>query len=101
MCEKDDNATVLSSLEPALLWKLFGQITQIPHGSGNEKALRQHLGFLALLNGLQASEDASGNLLIKVPASPGCETAPTVVLQAHLDMVCTQLPPTEANLVST
>ncbi|MEO1370246.1 MAG: M20/M25/M40 family metallo-hydrolase, partial [Acidobacteriota bacterium] len=32
--------------------------------------------------------DAAGNVLIRVPASPGRSGAPTVVLQAHLDMVC-------------
>ena len=30
----------------------------------------------------------AGNLIIRKPASPGHESAPGVVLQAHLDMVC-------------
>jgi dipeptidase D len=29
-----------------------------------------------------------GNLILKKPASPGCETVPGVILQGHLDMVC-------------
>lgn len=32
-------------------------------------------------------EDAVGNMVIEVPATPGCEGAPITVLQGHLDMV--------------
>jgi dipeptidase D len=32
--------------------------------------------------------DDAGNLSIRVPATPGRENAPTVILQGHLDMVC-------------
>jgi dipeptidase D len=38
--------------------------------------------------GLRVRQDDAGNLCIAVPPSPGCEKAPAVVLQAHLDMVC-------------
>lgn len=34
--------------------------------------------------------DAMKNVVISVPASPGWETRPGVVLQAHMDMVCVQ-----------
>ena len=37
---------------------------------------------------LEACRDEAGNVLIKKPAAPGRENAPTVVLQAHMDMVC-------------
>ncbi|HZX32420.1 MAG TPA: aminoacyl-histidine dipeptidase, partial [Rhodocyclaceae bacterium] len=32
--------------------------------------------------------DEAGNLIVRKPASPGRESAPGTVLQAHLDMVC-------------
>lgn len=32
--------------------------------------------------------DAVGNVCVRVPARPGGESAPTVVLQSHLDIVC-------------
>ena len=36
--------------------------------------------------------DPARNLVIRVPATPGRETAPTLVLQGHLDMVCERQP---------
>ena len=36
--------------------------------------------------------DSYGNIVIEIPASAGCEAAPAIVLQAHLDMVCERLP---------
>ena len=42
--------------------------------------------------GLKALRDTFGNVCIQVPASAGRETAPVVVLQGHLDMVCVNAP---------
>ena len=36
--------------------------------------------------------DDEGNVVVRVPATHGRERAPTVVLQAHLDMVCERDP---------
>ena len=38
--------------------------------------------------GLEVREDETGNICIVVPATPGHEDAPTVVIQGHMDMVC-------------
>ena len=38
------------------------------------------------------TQDAGRNLVIRVPATPGRESAPTVILQGHLDMVCERDP---------
>lgn len=46
-----------------------------------------HLQFAKNLN-LECYQDQANNLIIKKPASPGYENAPTVILQAHMDMVC-------------
>ena len=77
----------LRGLEPKDLWKLFAQISGIPHGSGNEEALAGHLSRIAERAGLTVKKDDAGNLCIAVPATPGSENAPVVMLQAHLDMV--------------
>ena len=37
-------------------------------------------------------QDAARNLVFDVPATSGRESAPTVVLQGHLDMVCERQP---------
>jgi dipeptidase D len=78
----------LSDLEPALVWSYFGAICEIPHGSGNERALGEQVIAWAEEKGCTAEMDQTGNVVIRVPATAGCEQAPTVVLQGHLDMVC-------------
>lgn len=37
--------------------------------------------------GLETLQDEIGNVLIRKPASPGCEHLPGVILQGHMDMV--------------
>ena len=78
----------LTGLQPESLWKLFGSIASIPHGSENEKALADHLRRIAENGGFMVKGDPVGNLCIEVPAAEGYEKAPMVVLQGHLDMVC-------------
>lgn len=68
--------------------KIFEQLAAIPHGSYNEKAISDFLLNYALERGFSAVQDSCYNVVIKVPASPGCEGAPTVILQGHMDMVC-------------
>lgn len=73
--------------DPEHLWRHFYAITQIPRPSGREEAVRAHIVSLAEQHGLEHAGDAAGNLVVYVPASPGCEAAQTVVIQNHLDMV--------------
>ncbi|WP_294507959.1 beta-Ala-His dipeptidase [uncultured Victivallis sp.] len=73
--------------EPAPLWRIFENICSIPHPSGHEKALAEALSMFARERGLAVRSDSCGNLRIDRPASPGFEERPTVILQAHLDMV--------------
>lgn len=79
---------VLAGLEPAKLWEIFEDITRIPHCSKQEKLLADRLRQVAQDAGFEALQDGVGNLLLRVPASPGRESAPSVTLQGHLDMVC-------------
>ncbi|MGB9893101.1 MAG: aminoacyl-histidine dipeptidase [Candidatus Saccharicenans sp.] len=78
----------LSSLKPEKLWKHFSEIIKIPHGSGNEKALADHILQLARNWQLEAQQDKVGNVVVRKPASAGKENSSGVILQAHLDMVC-------------
>ncbi|MDZ7317026.1 MAG: aminoacyl-histidine dipeptidase [candidate division KSB1 bacterium] len=75
-------------LKPALLWKHFDRLRQIPRPSGQEKAAADYVLSVAKSLGLEAEQDAVGNVVVRKKASPGHENAPTVVLQSHLDMVC-------------
>lgn len=66
----------------------FQAISQVPRGSGNEQGISDWLMEFARAHGLEAVRDAALNVLIRKPASPGCESAPAVMLQGHMDMVC-------------
>jgi len=77
-----------AGLEPALLWQHFDLLCSIPHGSGNEAALRDALAAWADERGYENRVDAAGNLLVQVPATPGLEGRPCTVIQGHIDMVC-------------
>ena len=78
---------VLNGLDPKELWKHFDKIRTIPHCSGNEEQLAEYLLSYSKKMKLDAEKDKNGNVLIRVPATPGHEDAPTVVLQGHMDMV--------------
>jgi len=77
----------LLSLEPRLVWQHFDAIRQVPRPSKHEEKIRAHVRAWAEARGFSVKEDAAGNIVVKVPATPGHENAPTVVLQGHLDMV--------------
>jgi dipeptidase D len=78
----------IDGLEPAPVWKYFAEISRIPRGSTNEKAIGAYLLATAKKLGLEADQDACGNVLVRKPASPGYEQSPGVCLQGHMDMVC-------------
>jgi dipeptidase D len=52
----------------------------------------EHVRAWAAGHGFELEQDAGRNLVIQVPASPGRESAPTLILQGHLDMVCERDP---------
>ncbi len=79
---------VFSGLQPAAVWKHFATLCRIPRPSKDEAHLREHLSQWATELNLETQIDAAGNLLIRKPASSGRRDAPSVILQAHLDMVC-------------
>jgi len=78
----------LSNIAPIEVFRHFEKITQIPHGSGNEKALSDYILNFAKKLGLWAIQDETDTLIIRKPASAGYENSETVILQGHLDMVC-------------
>ncbi len=66
----------------------FNELTKIPHGSRNEKALSDFIVEFAKDHGLAYKQDEVFNVIIDKKASPGYEDSETLVLQAHMDMVC-------------
>ncbi|MEX0851053.1 MAG: M28 family peptidase, partial [Gaiellaceae bacterium] len=83
---------VLEGLEPAGVWKRFSELTRIARPPKQEDEAREHVLRWAADHGFETAIDREGNVVVRVPASPGRESAPTVVLQAHLDMVCERDP---------
>lgn len=75
-------------LEPKELWFYFNEICNIPHPSGKEERIGKYLMDFATKRNLEASMDQVGNVLIRKKATSGYESAPSLVLQAHMDMVC-------------
>lgn len=84
--------TPLAGLEPTLVWQRFTELTRIARPSKHEEAARAHVLAWASERALDSRVDKEGNAVVRVPGSPGREQAPTVVLQAHLDMVCERHP---------
>lgn len=88
-------SSAVETLDPKQVWQIFAGIAAIPRPSKKERQIRDHVKKFAAAKGLTFREEEApgahlevGNLIIQVPASPGCEKAPITVLQAHLDMVC-------------
>lgn len=77
----------VKDLKPALIWEIFDEITKVPRPSCHEEKIRAFLLDFAARNGIEASTDATGNVAMRKPATAGHEGAPTVILQAHMDMV--------------
>jgi dipeptidase D len=87
-----DDRSVLAGCEPRRFWGHFESLTRIARPSRHEERVIEHVRAWAAGNGLALREDAARNLVIDVPATPGRATAPVLVLQGHLDMVCERLP---------
>ncbi len=79
---------LIESLEPVAVWRFFAGIAAVPRPSKHEEKIREHIKALAKQHNLTCREEAVGNLIIDVPATPDHESAAVTVLQAHLDMVC-------------
>ena len=78
----------IKDLEPKAVWRYFDEITQVPHPSKKEAKLIRYIEEVAARHQVVCKKDEAGNLLLFKPGTKGYETLPTVVLQAHLDMVC-------------
>ncbi len=85
-------APVLSGLEPQAFWGHFDALTRIARPSRQEEAVSDHVRSWAEQHGLEVDGDSAGNLVVRVPASEGRESAPKITLQGHLDMVCEREP---------
>lgn len=80
-------AKEILDLKPGNVWKHFYELLQIPRPTGHTQASQKYVIDFGKAHNLEVKQDKAGNVLIIKPASKGMESAPTVILQAHLDMV--------------
>jgi len=85
---KKEAKMILSNYEPKRVLHHFETISQIPRGSGNEKAVSDYIANFAKGLGLDCVQDARNNLIITKPGTQGYENNDPIILQGHLDMVC-------------
>src|SRR5512134_1833433 len=84
--------STLTGLEPRAFWAHFETLTRISRPSRAEEPVIEHVRAWASDRGYELEQDSGRNLVIRVPATPGRESAPTLILQGHLDMVCERDP---------
>ncbi len=84
----EENLSVVESLEPQGVWRIFAGMASVSRPSKHEEKIRKHLRDLFDSFHLSYHEDGVGNLVVDVPASRGKEGVSLIVLQAHVDMVC-------------
>ena len=83
---------VLDQLEPRSVFHFFEDLCQIPHGSGNTRAISDYCVAFAQARGLRYVQDELNNVVIWKDGTAGYENAPAVILQGHLDMVTEKTP---------
>src|SRR5271157_4720987 len=81
-------SSVLDDLEPKEIWKHFAVLAATPRASTKEAVARNYVLEQAKELGLETTQDAAGNVVVRKPARPGRESATPTLLQGHLDMVC-------------
>ena len=82
------------------VFKYFYDLTQIPRGSGNTKAVSDYLVAFAKRNNLWYHQDSENNVIIKKSASKGYESYAPVIIQGHIDMVCEKESDCEINFLT-
>ena len=82
--------SALSGLQPEKVFSYFEKLCAVPHGSGNTKIISDLCAGFARELGLKYRQDETNNLIIWKDASPGYENAAPIILQGHMDMVCTK-----------
>ncbi len=77
----------IKDLQPSIVWNNFYSITRCPRPSKHEEIIRKFLLDWAKQHKIEAFTDETGNVIMRVSATPGYEKLKTVVLQGHMDMV--------------
>lgn len=66
----------------------FQEISKIPRGSENEKAICDYVENFAVEHHLRYIRDDMHNIIVYKAATPGYEDHDVIMLEGHMDMVC-------------
>ena len=77
----------IKDLEPKVVWGNFYGLTQIPRPSKHEGKVIEYLLNWGKEHNVEVFKDETGNVIFRVPATPGFENRRGVILQGHMDMV--------------
>lgn len=77
----------IKDLQPKVVWNNFYSLTQQPRPSKHEEKVRAFLLEWGKENGVETFADETGNVIMRIPATPGYENRKGVILQGHMDMV--------------
>ena len=78
---------MIKNLDPQIVWKNFYELTRIPRPSKHEELAVEYMYNWGISHGLETIKDEVGNIIIRKPATAGCENMKGVILQGHIDMV--------------
>lgn len=81
------SSAAVEGLQPAALWSFFSHLSSIPRPSKHEHQVMDWIKQFATSRGLEWTQDAVGNLVVRRPGTAGGEGAPPVIIQGHVDMV--------------
>ena len=79
---------VLETIEPREVMHFFEDLSGRHRCSRHEKQATDYVADFAEARGLEYHRDELQNIIVKKPGTAGYESAPTVILHGHLDMVC-------------
>lgn len=77
----------ITDLQPQIVWQHFAALNAVPRPSKKEERVIAFMQDFGKSLGLTTETDATGNVLIRKPATKGYEHLEPVILQSHLDMV--------------
>ena len=90
----------ISDLNPKVVWSIFEEITQVPRPTHHLDKMKAFLVDWAKRHNLEVDTDEVGNVVMRAPATPGHEDAPTIILQGHQDMVAEKNPDVEHDFLN-
>lgn len=84
---------LFQGLEPQGVLRNFWALSQVhSRRADHTQGISDYLADFGRRLGLEVYQDETTNVIIYKPASPGFEQAPTVMLAAHMDMICAANP---------